>query len=103
MQVDTPALIDKLRQIAGEPAGDDIKKIRAFNEIMLGSMKTFGRVYEFGLMGHYKLRTRDFFADLGKFPTMLIKGKMKLFPHFAKGRKSVSAIFDRTRARRRAK
>lgn len=103
MQVDTPALIDRLREMAGESAGEDVKRIRAFNEIMLGSMKKFGRVYEFGLMGHYKLKTRDFFSDVAKFPTMLLKGKMKLFPHFAKGRKSVSAIFDSARARRRAK
>ncbi len=47
---------------------------------MLGSVGSFGRVYEFGLMAAYKLRTRDFFSDLAKFPTMLLKGKMKLFP-----------------------
>lgn len=103
MQVDTPALIDKLREVAGDAPSEDLKKIRAFNEIMLGSMKKFGRVYEFGLMGHYKLKTRDFFRDLDKFATMLAKGKMKLFPHFAKGRKSVASIFDRARAGRRAK
>jgi heterodisulfide reductase subunit C len=103
MQVDTPALIDKLREMAESGSSDEVKKIQAFNEIMLGSMKKFGRVYEFGLMGHYKLKTRDFFSDVAKFPTMLLKGKMKLVPHFATGRKSVSAIFDRVRARRRAK
>ncbi len=47
-------------------------------------MRRFGRVYELGMMGIYKLRTRDFFSDLAKFPTMLRKGKMKLMPPSAR-------------------
>ncbi len=103
MQVDTPALIDKLRAIAHDAPTEDLKKIRIFNELMLGSIEKFGCVYEFGLMSRYKMKTRDFFSDLAKFPTMLKKGKMKLFPPRTSGRKAVSAIFDRVRNRRRAK
>ncbi|MHB9035850.1 MAG: 4Fe-4S dicluster domain-containing protein [Armatimonadota bacterium] len=108
MKVDTPALIDRLREmyVRGsnpDPGRKDLEKIRIFNDEMLKSMKRFGRVYELGLMGFYKLRTRDFFSDLDKFPKMLAKGKMKLFPPRTRAGKSVSSIFDRVRSARRAK
>ena len=102
MKVDTPALIDKLK-IRANSAPADLEKIRIFNDTMLKSMRRFGRVYEFGMMGEYKLRTRDFFSDLIKFPTMLLKGKMKLFPPFAKGKKAAAGVFDRVHRIRRAK
>jgi heterodisulfide reductase subunit C len=112
MNVDTPALIDKLRALAqagtetghygrgGPPSPPaDVERIRAFNEVMLGNMRRFGRVYEFGMMGIYKLRSRDFFSDLMKFPRMLRKGKMKLMPPSVKGRGAAAKVFDRARRR----
>lgn len=101
MKVDIPSLVDKLREIASD-APEETKRIRIFNETMLGSMRRFGRVYEFGMMGFYKLHTRDFFSDVAKFPTMLRKGKMKLLPESVKGRGAVASIFDRTRRHRNA-
>ena len=102
MKVDTPALIDKLRAQANS-APADLENIRIFNDTMLKSIRRFGRVYEFGLMGEYKLRTRDFFSDLTKFPTMLFKGKMKLLPPSTRGKKAVAGVFDRVHRIRRAK
>lgn len=98
MKVNTPLLIDKLRAMA-ESAPSDTKRIRIFNEVMLGSMRRFGRVYEFGMMAIYKLRSRDFFSDLLKFPIMLRKGKMKLIPPSSKGRVAIARVFDRMRER----
>ena len=102
MKVDTPTLIDKLRAMA-KSAPREIERIRTFNEVFLGSVRQFGRAYEFGLMGVYKLRTRDFFSDLDKFPAMLLKGKMNLIPPFAKGHKAVANIFSRVHQARRTK
>lgn len=102
MEVDTPTLIDKLRAKASKAPEADVERVRVFNETMLDSMRKFGRVYEFGMMGTYKLKTRDFMSDLAKFPTMLMKGKMKLVPPMTKGRKAVAAIFDKVRSSRRA-
>ena len=102
MKVDTPALIDELR-IMAQSAPEEMAKIRVFNETMLGSMRRFGRVYEFALMGEYKMMTRDFFSDLAKFPTMLLKGKMNLIPPRTGGRTAVASIFNKVRQARRAK
>lgn len=130
MGVNTPELIDRLRILSGEMPEEscmntiatatqrcrvhhegnenilfskDVKQIRTFNNTMLGSMKQFGRVYEFGMMGEYKLRSHDLFSDVLKFPTMLIKGKMKLLPPSVKERKKVAEIFERVRQARRAR
>ncbi len=100
MGVDTPALIDKLREMSSKAPEADLEKVRAFNNAMLNSIRRFGRVYEFGMMGEYKMRTRDFLSDILKFPRMLLKGKMKLLPPRAEGRADVRSIFDRARGRR---
>lgn len=101
MKVDTPAVIDKLHAMA-QAAPGDLKKVRVFNDVMLASMRRFGRVWEFGMMGVYKLRARDFFTDLGKLPSMLRKGKFRMLPSVSKGRSAVAEIFDRVRRARRA-
>ncbi len=101
MKVDTPALVDVLRSMA-ESAPGDLERVRIFNETMLGSVKKYGRSYEFGLMAVYKLKAKDFFSDLAKFPAMLLKSKMRLFPPSTEGRSAVAAIFDRVRQARRA-
>jgi len=102
MKVDTPAMIDALKMMS-TTAPDDLHRVKVFNELMLKSVKRFGRVHEFGLMAEYKIRTRDFFSDLLKFPKMLLKGKMKLAPPRTGGRKAVSELFSRISAARRAK
>lgn len=102
MGVDTPALIDKLHAMA-KPAEEELKKVDLFNSVMLDSMKRFGRVWEFGMMGIYKLKSGDLFSDLDKFPTMLKKGKFGLLPPSVKGRSAVARIFSRARQRRSGK
>jgi heterodisulfide reductase subunit C len=96
MKVNTPELIDKLRAMATE-VPEELARIRTFHESLLGSVNQFGRVYEFGLMGIYKIKTRDFFSDLKKIPTMLRKGKLRLMPPRTSGRSAVSSIISRIR------
>ena len=101
MKVDTPALVDRLREMSKE-APKDVERVRIFNDTLLRSVRRFGRVYDFALMAEYKLRARDFFSDLGKLPTMLRKRKIALLPPFIRGRRSVARIFDQVRRMRRS-
>lgn len=101
MEVDTPTLIDRLHAMAQDAPGD-LRRVRIFNETLLGSVRRFGRVYEFGLMGLYKLRARDLFSDLSKLPILLRKRKIRVLPQFIRGRKAVAAIFGRVHEARRA-
>jgi heterodisulfide reductase subunit C2 len=100
MQVDTPALVDKLREMSKVTDDAEVARVHAFNKAMLGSMRRFGRVYELGLMTEYKLRTRDFFRDVAKFPKVVLKGKISLKPPMVSGRKAVGSIFRRVRRSR---
>lgn len=103
MKVGTPALIDRLRSLAKEAPEKDLDRIRIFNREMLASIRKYGCVYEFGLMGSYKMKTRDLLSDIAKFPMMLRKGKMKLLPPVKRGRKAVAEIFERVRNAGRVK
>jgi heterodisulfide reductase subunit C len=94
MGVDTPLMIDRLRAQAVETPGE-LRRVRIFNDLLLSSMRRFGRVYELGLMAVYKLRARDFLSDVNKLPAMLRKGKLRLLPRFTRGRKAVAGIFRR--------
>lgn len=69
-----------------------------FNEIFLRIVRSRGRMYEMGLMTAFKLRTRRFFEDMGKFPMMLAKGKLTLFPKRVPGTAERGAMFDRIAA-----
>ncbi len=93
MQVNTPAMIDKIREMTKEAPGD-LRRVRIFNDVMLASVRRFGRTYDFMLMAVYKLRSGDFFSDLKKLPAMLRKGKFNLFPPRTAGKKAVRTIFD---------
>jgi hypothetical protein len=48
-------------------------------------------------MAAFKLRTRRFSEDVGKFPMMLRKGKFALRPTFVRGRKERKRAFRRSR------
>jgi len=108
MKVDTPAMIDALRKMCTSEQHKasrqqaDVERIRAFNDLLLCSVRRHGRVHEFGLMGAYKLRTRDIGSDLKKLPAMLRKGKLRLLPSRTKGRMEVRMIFKRLVKARRA-
>ena len=74
---------------------DDIKVIPLFYRIALKNIRTFGRMYEVGMIAALKLATKEFFKDLKLGAKMGLKGKLKLLPESPKNRKEVKKIFDR--------
>ena len=52
----------------------------AFGHSFLNSVSRFGRVFEFGSVINYKLRTGDLFSDIDKAISMFTKGKLSLIP-----------------------
>jgi len=98
-KVDIAALNDFLRQTSR--ASDKVAAgtaVPAFNDIFLGTIRRFGRMYEMGLMVAFKLRTRRFFADVGKFPMMLWKRKLSLLPSMGRGSAERKQLFERTKS-----
>jgi heterodisulfide reductase subunit C len=99
-EVDLPRTMDFLRQeaLARNVATQDADDIVAFHRAFLSSIERAGRLFEFGMIGDYKLRTGHFFKDLNVAPTMFFKGKLGLLPQGGANKREVAAIFERVRA-----
>jgi heterodisulfide reductase subunit C len=95
-EIDIGVLMDTLREMAIEekvPAAE--KNIHLLHEAFVQSIRRGGRVHEATMLIDYKLRSRDFFTDLGPGMKLFVKGKIPLLPEFIKGRKDIQRIFDR--------
>ena len=103
-EIDIPRLMDYLKETvcAGEGSITE-KKTALFHQQFLKSVKAHGRVFEGGLMNGYLIRSGGAFkpneaitnAKLGL--KMLLKGRLKMFPHRIKGKKEVRAMFKRAK------
>ena len=96
MEIDIASVIDTLRILAQErkaavPKGN----MPLFNRMFLQTVKTFGRTYDLSMIMGYKFGSATFFKDIDKFPLMLKKGKMAIFPPSHSDTKMVKQIFQR--------
>ncbi|MDI6799766.1 MAG: heterodisulfide reductase-related iron-sulfur binding cluster [Actinomycetota bacterium] len=82
--VDVARVMDILRERAlrsgVRPA---LKEVALFNEVSVKSIERRGRLYEFGSMVAYKLKSGDIFSDIWMGIKMFLKGRMSLFPSSA--------------------
>lgn len=93
-EVDVAHLMDTLRQIALKrriPARE--RDIPAFHNAFLSTVKMGGRVYELGMIGLYKLKTRSFLKDMQLGKEMFSRRKLKLLPDMIRGRGKIKEIF----------
>jgi len=94
--IDIAGVMDVLRQIALEyEITPKEPEVPIFHKTFLKSIKRHGKVFELGMMGFYKLRTRDLFSDMKLGAEMLKRGKFKLFPHRVQGTKEIKTIFKK--------
>ena len=68
----------------------------AFGQSFLNSVSRFGRVFEFGSVVNYKIRTGDLFSDIDKALSMATKGKLSLIPKKSGGTAEVQEVFLRS-------
>jgi heterodisulfide reductase subunit C2 len=95
-KVDICAMNDGLRRMSRSANTVHEKTaVHTFDQIFLRAVRKRGRMYELGLMASFKLRTLRFFQDVGKFPMMLYKNKLRLLPPTAHGRRELDEIFKR--------
>jgi len=86
-EIDVTGVMDALRiesKRRGVPPG--IPEISKFNDLFMLIVKLFGRVYEVGLMAAFNMALRKPFRDAKLGARMFRRGKLKLLPHFARGR-----------------
>lgn len=93
MEVDLPKVMDVLRaeSLQRKLVNPKAKDIISFHISFIDMIKHFGRMWEMGMVGEYKLRTGHFMQDVTVAPVMFLKGKLSLIPEFH--RKFVSKIF----------
>jgi heterodisulfide reductase subunit C len=94
--IDIAHLMDTLRQLSresGVPAAEP--KIVKFHEALLDSVRRHGRLFELGMVGHYKLASRDLFSGTKLGLEMVRKGKLKFLPARIKGKPEVRRMFEK--------
>jgi heterodisulfide reductase subunit C len=98
MGIDLAQVMDHLRRRAVDlgvvPAGTPET---IFNEAFLKSVRRHGRVYEMGMMTAFKLRSGAMRRDVEKLPSMVLKGKIALFPPRGADKRAVRAVFEKTK------
>jgi heterodisulfide reductase subunit C2 len=92
---DPAVVIDALREIVIKEYPDFVpRRIAAFHTAFLDQIRTHGRVFEFGLVASYKMRSGALFADVESVPGMLARGKLALTPKRIRGLRELRRIFD---------
>jgi len=95
VELDVARIMETLRIMSRREGAVSEPDIRTFYDEFLRSVKTFGRVFETGLLPVYNLKARKPFTDLDLAPRLLMKGKLTFIPHKIKGRKKIAEIFER--------
>jgi len=93
-------VIDGLREMVFSKKADyynPFPAVPAFHRIFLYLVERFGKVYELGLALLINLRMLTPFKDIDMAAPMLLKGKLKLLPHFSRGAKELRQVMARIR------
>ena len=93
--LDVARIMETLRIMSRREGTVSEPDIRTFYDEFLVSVKTFGRVFETGLLPVYNFKARKPFTDLDLAPGLLMKGKLTFIPSRIKGRKKIAEIFER--------
>ncbi len=94
--IDIAGMMDLLRSRAiAAKKGSQEPNILAFHKAFLNSIRAHGRVFEMGMIANYKMRSGDFFSDMGLGVRMLMRNKLKFVPTRIQGTGEVRAMFKK--------
>ncbi|WP_338325287.1 4Fe-4S dicluster domain-containing protein [Pseudodesulfovibrio senegalensis] len=93
--IDVAKVMDVLRHEARRQGFAKERRVKAFFDSFLDSVRRHGRVFEMGLMVNYIRKTGRFWTDLELGPKMLPKGKLAFKPHQIQGKEAIARIFER--------
>lgn len=99
-KVDLAQVMDCLRSLAkheGSPLEDRARDVAMFYDCFLNTVKDNGKLYEFGMMLNYNLKTRNFFKNADAGLAMFTRNKIKFLPPKNKNHQEVAQIFKRVR------
>lgn len=73
------------------------RRVRLFGDNFLDSVKRFGRMFEFGTMVGFNLKSGNPFKESDTGLGMLRRGKLKFIPERPEGMEEISRIFEEVR------
>ncbi len=98
-EVEPARMVDVLRELAMERVpGTAPRRIGAFHKAFLEQIELNGRLYEFGLVLGYKLRSGALLDDVEAAPAMMARGKLALVPTRIDGLEDVRRIMRACKA-----
>jgi heterodisulfide reductase subunit C len=98
--IDIAALMDHLRSAcARRKVAHREESVLKFHNTFLSSVRRNGRVFELGMIGSYKLKTRAFLQDARLGWEMFRRGKLRLLPNRVRGRREIKRIFEETKGK----
>lgn len=101
--IEVTRVMEALRVMSLEEGVVSLKEVEIFYKEFLRSVKTFGRAFETGLLPMVNLRIGRPTNDMELASKVLKGGKLQILPSIIKGRREVSAIFERFESWRRRK
>ncbi|MFZ5645417.1 MAG: 4Fe-4S dicluster domain-containing protein [Bacillota bacterium] len=98
--IDLARVMETLRIMArreGLASSGRSRRVRLFGDNFLDSVKRFGRMFEFGTMVGYNLRSGNPLKEGDTGLGMLRRGKLKFIPEKPEGMDEISSIFEKVR------
>lgn len=95
--VNIPKVMETLRIEAKKRNKISVKTVDIFSSSFLWTVEHFGRVPEALLIVLFNTRSLQLFKDVPLAPTLLLNGKVHVFPKRAKGQKVAKKIFENCR------
>lgn len=92
--IDTAKIMDVLKEemLSAGKWGPEWK-VAIFHDVFLDSIRQFGRLFELGMIGAYKMRTGSFVQDTLLGFKMMKRNKLNFLPHRIKRTKELKEIF----------
>lgn len=95
-KVDLAAIMDALRKCSWDAKGPSKESfVQLANRIFIENVRTYGRQYEMRLAAVFNVKSGQFLKDIMLGPSLLAKGKLKMFHQKNRNIGDIEKIFAR--------
>jgi heterodisulfide reductase subunit C len=95
-KVDLAAIMDALRKCSWDAQGPSKESfVQLANRIFIENVRTYGRQYEMRLAAVFNVKSGQFLKDIMLGPSLLAKGKLKMFHQKNRNIHEIEKIFAR--------
>lgn len=100
--IDTAKIMDVLKEEAlSAHLSVPERKVAVFHDVFLDTVRQFGRLFELGMIGTYKMKTGSFMQDTILGLKMMKRNKLNFLPHRITRTKELKDIFAQAREQKK--